>query len=200
MNTTIIEPNDPSESLVSKTIRLVVSRWWLLAAAGLLLLSIGIWVIRSPFQSYLTLSKVFAMGMIGTGLSDIFLAVFNKHSKRRIWWLLAGIADIVIGIYLFNNILFTIILMPLVIGLWTLYRGVIAIGDVFHLRDFPMGNWHHLLIVAIAAVVMALFLLACPYIGIENIFLFSGLSFVAAGLFRLYLALILRNLKSPFTH
>lgn len=189
------QQKEPVNSAVFATGRQSISQWWILLIAGLLLIAVGIWVIDAPFRSYLALSWIFAVGMIGTGLADIFLALFNRHSRRWVWWLLAGIADIIIGVFLFNNTLLTIILLPVVIGLWTLYRGVMAIGDVFHMRAYPFFNWHRLLITALAAVAMALFLLACPAIGIENIFLFSGLALVAAGIFRCYLSLKLRTLK-----
>ncbi len=189
------QQKEPVNSTVFATGRQSISQWWILLIAGLLLIGVGICVIDAPFRSYLALSWIFAVGMTGTGLADIFLALFNRHSRRWVWWLLAGIADIIIGVFLFNNNLLTIILLPVVIGLWTLYRGVMAIGDVFHLRAYPFFNWHRLLITALAAVAMALFLLACPAIGIENIFLFSGLAFVAAGIFRCFLSLKLRNLK-----
>ena len=186
---------EPVKSTVLATVRQSISKWWIFLIAGLLLIAAGIWVINAPFQSYLALSWVFAVGMIGSGLADISLALFNRHSRRWVWWLIAGIADIIIGVFLFNNTLLTIILLPVVIGLWTLYRGVMAIGDVFHLRAYPFFNWHRLLITALAAGAMALFLLACPAIGIENIFLFSGLAFIATGIFRVYLSFNLRNLN-----
>lgn len=189
------QPPETVKSLVFTAIRQVISHWWLVLAAGLLLITVGVWVIMAPVQSYLALSWVFAVGMIGTGLADVGFALLNRHSKRWIWWMLAGIADIVIGSFLYNNTLFTIILLPLVIGLWTLYRGVMAIGDAFHIRKYRSGNWRRLLFTALAAAAMALFLLACPVIGIENIFLISGMAFIAAGIFRVYLSFKLRNLK-----
>jgi uncharacterized membrane protein HdeD (DUF308 family) len=64
-----------------------------------------------------------------------------------------------------------------------------AIGDAFHIRTYKFGNWRRLLFTAAVALMMALLLMACPVIGIENIFLFSGLAFIAAGIFRIYLSL-----------
>lgn len=183
-----------AEGLLFKTIHTILRNWWLLLINGLLLIGLGIWVIRSPFQSYLALSWLFAVGLIGTGVLDIVFAGTNRHSKRWIWWLLAGIADIIVGAFLFDNRLLTIILLPLVVGLWTFYKGFMAIGDSLHIRSYPFGDWRRLLFLALLAVVMASLLLLCPVIGIENIFLFSGLAFIAAGLFRVYLSLKLRRI------
>ncbi|MCC8425487.1 HdeD family acid-resistance protein [Mucilaginibacter sp. UR6-11] len=193
MKTTITEPL-PVENLLIKTMQDILKNWWLLLIAGLLLAGLGAWIIRSPFQSYLTLSWLFAVGMIGTGLADILFAWTNRHSKRWIWWFLAGIADLVIGTYLFNNKLITIVLLPLIVGLWTFYKGFMAVGDALHIRAYNFGNWRRLLFTAVLVVLMASLLLLCPVVGIENIFFFSGLAFLAAGLFRIYLALKLRQI------
>ncbi|MCQ6959204.1 HdeD family acid-resistance protein [Mucilaginibacter aquariorum] len=177
-------------------IRDILRNWWLLLATGLLLISVGIWIIDSPFQSYLTLSWVFAIGIVGTGILDILFALTNLESKRWRWWLLAGVFDLFAGAYLFNNSLITIVLLPLVIGLWTCYKGCMAIGDALHVRAYSFGNWRRLLFTGLVVVFMAALLLACPIIGIENIFLFSGLSIIAAGVFRVYWAMQLRRLAS----
>lgn len=172
-----------------KKIAGILRHWWLMLVTGLLLLGIGTWVLYHPFQSYLNLSCFFAIGMVITGLLDIIFALKNRQNRRWMWWLLAGIADIVVGIYLFNNTLITIVFLPLVIGLWTFYKGFMAIGDAFHIRTYKFGNWRRLLFTAAVALMMALLLMACPVIGVENIFLFSGLAFIAAGIFRIYLSL-----------
>jgi uncharacterized membrane protein HdeD (DUF308 family) len=184
-----------TEAPFFKTIRIILRHWWLLLINGVLLIAVGIWVIRSPFQSYLVLSWLFAIGVIGTGILDIVFAWTNRHSKRWIWWMLAGIADVVVGTYLFNNKLITILLLPIIIGLWTFYKAFMAIGDAIHIRSYHFGNWRRLLFMAVLAVFMALLLLACPVIGIENIFFFSGLAIIAVGLFRLYLSLKLRKIE-----
>lgn len=171
-----------------KTLSDILRHWWLMLAAGMLLIAVGVWVLYHPFQSYLTLSWVFAVGMIGVGALDIIFAWNNRHSKRWIWWLIAGIADIVVGTYLFNETLITIVFLPLIIGLWTFYKGFMAIGDTFHIRAYNFTNWRRLLFTAVVALLMASLILLCPVIGIENIFLFSGMAFLAAGLFRVYLS------------
>lgn len=186
------------ETIPFKTVRRIINHWWLILAAGLLLVGTGIWVIKSPFQSYLSLSWVFAIGLIGTGIFEISFALINHHLRGWIWRIIAGIVDLVIGVFLFNNTLITIVLLPLVIGLWALYRGLMAIGDAFHIRSYGFGDWRRLLFSALIIIAMAGLILACPAIGIENIFLYSGIAFIAAGAFRIYLALKLRKVKHTY--
>ena len=43
-----------------KTIRESINYWWLILLGGVLLIIVGIWVISSPIESYLSLSLLFA--------------------------------------------------------------------------------------------------------------------------------------------
>lgn len=179
--------------------RPVLRNWWFLLTAGLFLIGIGICVIYSPFQTYLTISWVLPPAMVGTGVLDIMFAWTNRHSKRWVWWLLAGLADVLLGVYLFDNQLVTILLLPVLVGLWTWYKGLIALGDAWHIRSYGMGNWRRLLLSAVIAVVMAGLVLSCRFVGLENIFLLSGLAFIAAGIYRVLWALRMRRIAAIMT-
>ncbi|MCR8560787.1 DUF308 domain-containing protein [Mucilaginibacter sp. BJC16-A38] len=182
-----------------KTMRNNINHWWLILVAGILLLGVGAWVIKSPFQSYLSLSWVFAIGLVGTGIFEIGFALINHHNLRGwVWRLIAGIFDIIIGVYLFNNTLITIAFLPLIISLWAIFRGLTAVGDAFHIRAYGLGDWRRLLFTAFIIIAMAALILACPSIGIENIFLYSGFAIMAAGAFRIYLAFKLRKIKQIY--
>lgn len=176
----------------SQTVRFVAGKWWLVLATGIMLSATGLWVMFSPFHAYLRLSGFVAVAIFATGLLDILIAA-DQRNRHWFWWLLAGVADLIIGYYLYNNTLITIVLLPLVIGFWTVYKGLIGIGDSLHIRKYKMGNWHRLMFIAVVAVCMALLLLACPLIGIERIFLFSGLAVFTAGIFRVFLAFKVKN-------
>lgn len=183
-----VTPDKVKDPLFS-TLSHILRHWWLMLVTGLLLTGAGVWVLYYPFWSFLALSRFFSAGMVGAGLLDILFALNNRRSKRWMWWLPAGIADIVIGVYLFNDALIAIVLLPLIIGLWTFYKGFMAIGDAWHIQFYGAGNWRRLLFTAVLVLLMGLLLMVCPLIGIENIFLFSGLALIAAGLFRIHLSL-----------
>lgn len=188
--------DDNIRSVLFDKLRPVLRNWWFLFTAGLILVGTGICVIFSPFQTYLTISWIFPPAMIGTGVIDMLFAWTNRHSRRWIWWLLAGLADALIGVYLFDNQLVTILLLPVVIALWTWYKALMGIGEALHIRAYKTGNWRRLLFAAIIVMVMAALLLSCQFVGIENVFLLSGLALIAAGIFRVYWALRLHSIAA----
>jgi uncharacterized membrane protein HdeD (DUF308 family) len=187
------------KTLSFKMIENMIRYWWLVLMAGILLIAVGIWVIKVPFGSYLSLSWIFAIGMIGTGVFEIFFSYINCGSARR-WGinLVAGIVDLLVGGYLLENPLITILLLPLIVGLWVLFRGMTAIGDALHIRSHGVKGWKRLLFTAITIMVLALLILACPIIGIENLIYLTGLSFIAAGFFRIILSLKLQRLRHDY--
>jgi uncharacterized membrane protein HdeD (DUF308 family) len=63
-----------------KTIRESINYWWLILLSGVLLIIVGIWVISSPIESYLSLSLLFAWGILLTGIFEIIFAVSNRKS------------------------------------------------------------------------------------------------------------------------
>ncbi len=179
----------------------MINHWWLILLAGFLLIGIGIWIIISPFQSYLALSWVFAIGMIGTGIFEILFSLVNYQSiKRWGWTFIAGIIDLMIGGYLLNNPLISMVLLHLIVGLWMLFRGITAIGDALHIRSYGFNDWKRLLFTAITIILLALLILACPIIGIENLILWTGLAFIVTGVFRIYLAFKLRSVKKDLNN
>lgn len=177
----------------------MIRYWWLMLLTGILLIAVGIWVINAPFGSYLSLSWIFAIGMISTGVFEIFFSHINYGSAKR-WGLnlAVGIVDLLVGGYLLDNPLITMLLLPLIVGLWVLFRGMTAIGDALHIRSHGVKGWKRLLFTAITIIVLALLILACPIIGIENLIFLTGLAFIAAGIFRIILSLKLQKLKHEY--
>jgi uncharacterized membrane protein HdeD (DUF308 family) len=136
------------------------------------------------------------MGMIGTGIFELMSSLINRGSVKRWGWVLvAGIVDLSVGGYLLSAPLITMLLLPLIVGLWMLFRGITAIGNALHIRSAGDKSWKRLLFAAITVILLSLFILACPIIGIENLILWTGFAFIATGIFRIYLAFKLRAIK-----
>lgn len=134
--------------------------------------------------------------MISTGLFELVFLVVNHRSIRRwLWPMIGGIADLVIGGYLLENPLIGMLLLPVLVGLWFLFRGITAVGDALHIRSHGYKGWKRLLFKAFTILLMAGLILAFPAIGLENLILWTSLAFIAAGVFRCYLTLKIRQWK-----
>ena len=184
------------EPLSGKPIQNIIRHWWLVLFAGVLLIGLGVWVVSSPFQSYLSLSLLFAACVVAAGLFELTFSIVNHKIMNGWGWMLAGgMIDVFVGGYLFYYPLITMIILPLIVGFWLLFRGIMAIGNALDVRSYGFGDWRWLLFTGVTIILLALLILVNPDFGIFNIIVWTGLAFIFAGIFRIYLSLKLRKLK-----
>lgn len=164
--------------------------------AGILLIGLGVWVISSPLESYISLSLAFAIIIFGTGIFEIIFSIRNHKSIERWGWILAGgIFDVLIGAYLLYYPAITMGVLPLIVGFWIAFRGVMAIGNAFEIRSYGFTDWGWLLFTGIIITLIGLIILVNPAWGVINIIIWTGLAFIFAGTFRIYISLKFRKLK-----
>ena len=173
------------------------SYWWLVLLGGILLIAIGIFTILRPFQSYLSLSLVFAAGMVATGLFESFFCFANyKSVKGWGWILLGGLLDVFLGGYLFSYPLITMMVLPLIIGLWLLFRSIMSVGHALQFRAIGIRNWQSLMYVGFVTGVLAILVLWYPGLGITGLIFCTGIAFISAGVFRIYLSIKLKKINN----
>ncbi|RIV25262.1 HdeD family acid-resistance protein [Fibrisoma montanum] len=184
------------ENSVRKSVRRVIRNWWLLLLTGLLLLALGIWIIASPEDSYRSLSILFSVSLTITGLTEVAAAVSHRQSIDGWGWTLAGgLIDLALGLYFLANLDVTMTVLPILLGIWLLFRGVLAIGTSMNLRAYGAPNWGLSLALGIGIIVFAFLIVNNPSFGALNIVVWTGLSLILAGIFRIILSLRLRKLK-----
>lgn len=170
-------------------------RWWLFLLTGLLLMAIGIWSFVSPMQAYLSLSILFAMGILLTGIMEtVFALSARKSIAGWTWTLCSGILDIVIGAYLAIYPGITVEILPFILGFWLLFRGVSTVGFALDMKSYHESNRGLLLVFGLVIIFLGCTVLVVPAFGVVDIMLWTGLSFVAAGIFRIMLAYRLKVL------
>lgn len=171
------------------------SNWWLIAIGGTLLVGVGIWTLLSPFDSYLSLSLIFAAVMVAAGFFEILFSMANfRHFRGWGWHLLTGAVDCFVGIYLFSYPLITMIILPVVIGLWLLFRGLITTGTALGLQTGGLNSWIWLLVIGVFNILIAFVILFHPALGISGLIIWTGVAFMLAGVFRVYLSVRLKQI------
>lgn len=179
-----------------KTVQQSVTNWWLILLAGILLIGFGVWVIASPVVSYISISKVLAFCILATGIFEIIFALVNfKSIESWGWVLVSGLIDFSIGGYLFLYPLITMVILPIIVGLWLLFRGALSIANAIDLRAYGFNEWGWVLFAGILIVILAFVILTNPIFGVINIIIWTACAFIWAGVFRIILALKLRKLK-----
>ena len=170
--------------------------WWLMLLAGVLFIGLGIWILASPVASYLSLSLMFAFGMLFAGVFEIVFAIGNyKRLQGWGWTLMGGLIDLFLGLYLLNYPLLTMVVMPLVMGLWMLFRGCMAIGSSLELRAYGVMDWTWLLVTGILIVLLSLLIIGSPVFAAINIVVWTAFAFIVSGVFRILLSLQLKKLS-----
>lgn len=180
----------------SQNIKASVQYWWLFLLTGILLTGIGIWIFVSPAAAYVTLSVLFAVSMLVTGIFESVFALTVRRSLRGWGWTFAGgILDMVIGIYLLSFPGISMLVLPFILGFWLLFKAFSAIGFSLDMRSHHEPYWGALLFTGILIGFLGFMVLAVPAFGVLNIIVWTALSFVTAGIFRIILAFRLKKLS-----
>ena len=89
---------------IFKTITNTVKHWYLSMFVGILFIILGIYVFTVPLETYVTLSYIFSISFLVSGILDIYFSISNRNSLSGWGWQLAlGIMTLYIGIYLLAN-------------------------------------------------------------------------------------------------
>jgi len=182
---------------ILRSIKEAVNYWWLLLLTGLILVCVGIWIIVSPAAAYVSLSVLFAVGILATGIFETAFALSIRRSIDGWGWSLAsGLLDIIVGAYLLMYPGITMTVLPFILGFWLVFRGFSGVGFAFDMKSYGASDWGWLLLLAIGVIFFGFMILAVPAFGVTNILVWTSISFIVAGAFRIFLALRLRKLKA----
>jgi len=171
--------------------------WWLMCSAGILFIGLGVWILASPVSSYLSLSLFFACGMLFAGVFEVVFAIGN-HTNLKGWgWTLAGgMIDLLLGAYLLYYPLLSMIVLPMIMGLWMLFRGCMAIGSSLELRAYGVLDWIWLLVTGVLIVLLSLLIIAHPLLAAFTVVIWTAFAFILSGIFRIFLSIQLRKLAA----
>ncbi|MFI5154421.1 MAG: HdeD family acid-resistance protein [Chitinophagales bacterium] len=140
---------------------------------------------------------LFGASILTTGFFETVFAISARKSMEGWGWTLAsGLLDILIGVYLLTYPAVTMVILPFVLGFWLLFRGFSAVGFSFDIKSYGDSNWGWFLLLAIGIILFAFMILAVPAFGVANIIVWTALSFIFAGVFRIILAFRLKKWKS----
>lgn len=175
--------------------RQAVRHWWVSLLVGILAIGLGIWCISAPWATIIALSYVFAITFLISGLSEIIFAVSNKDSISGWGWTLAsGIIDILFGIIILTlpPAMLTLILAYFV-GFWIMFRSIWGIGSAADLQRLNVKGWGWLMALAIIGVIISFIFILSPVFTAGFVVALVSISFVAYGIFRIYLGFKLRS-------
>jgi uncharacterized membrane protein HdeD (DUF308 family) len=111
---------------------------WLHIVIGVLFVIGGIAALTSPFQTFTILAALIGVFLVVKGTFDFVIGIATRH-EIDLWWvtMIAGIIEIVIGIWAVGYPGRSAALLILWVGIGAIVRGIAEIATGFHVRRYP---------------------------------------------------------------
>lgn len=161
----------------------MVTNWWLALIVGILSLVVGFVVLINPVESYFTFALWLGVAIFISGIVGLVLSLSSRNRVvRSVWAILAAVIDIFIGILLMFNIMLSAEVMPLLLGIWLLYRGFTLLIGGLDLQRYNIRDAGWIIFGSVAMIVVALIILWLPEtLGVEAVVLFIAIAFLVYG-------------------
>ena len=168
----------------------LINRWWLSLFVGLVAICVGFIILVNPVASYYTFAVWLGVAILLSGIFGLMQSLGSKnYFVHRGWLMLASAADVIIGIVLILNALLSEVFMPVLLGVWLLYRGGTMLIQGFDLRNYGIKDAGWVVFYAALIVALAIAVLWLPMtFGVEAVILFVAIAFIAYGISTISLA------------
>ena len=180
----------------SKTVR----HWWLYMLTGILSIIAGIIVFCNPIESYLTLSIMFGILMLISGIVELVVSATSRnYFTTRGYSIANGILNLILGIFLCCYPRVTMLALPVILGVWMLLNSFTIIGlgsdmDSFRVRG---SGW-----VIAGGVILLLLSLGITFfpltLGTASVVILTGCAFIFFGALLIALSIRLRRIHEHF--
>ena len=168
------EPRDPGRSF-----------WWIRLVLGLVAVVVGVLVLAWPEATVTVVAVMFGLNLLVDGFMRVLQAILSpaEHVAARVLYGLLGIVSVVIGVLCLRNLLQTVAVLVLLVGLSWLIAGIIELVVV--LSTGPPTRWtaHTALGLGtgVVAVLAGTVVLAYPKVTLGTLVVLLGASLLVYG-------------------
>ena len=183
---------------ILEKIEKIIKYWYAPLISGIAFIGAGILTFVFAKATVFTLCIFFGLSFLISGVLETVSSVVNRKKLiNRGWTLVLGVVNLLFGVLLLTHLFGTMIVIALFLGLSVSFR---SIGGIILSLSMKNTNpkWRYLLAFGITGVVFAIILLLHPLFAWKTILLFTGITFIAAGIFSIFLSLYLRALKERY--
>lgn len=154
--------------------------------SGICLLILGIYLILNPLVALNYIAIMLAIIILIQGIAGIIDYSNLKKKSGKQWELFSAILNTIFGIFiLFSplNLVLTAVI-PIVFGLWVMFKGLMQCIESIKLNKINNENeiWIYLLIFGILNFLMGILMLANPLIPAFTLAFYIGMGFIVTGL------------------
>jgi uncharacterized membrane protein HdeD (DUF308 family) len=184
------------KNIVSELVT-TIKHWWLFLVVGILMFIGGVWVVRTPVASYVTLSWLFGVLVLADGFFYVFFSLSNtRHLAGWGWYLAIGILEVLIGLYLFMNPVILLTILPFVVGFWLMFRGISMISSSLDLKNHSIRGWGWVLTFGILLTIVSFWMIVDPTFGAMNVIMLTSFALIFLGISYILLSFKLKKIKS----
>ena len=173
-----------------------LKHWYIPLVTGIIFILLGIYIFTVPLETYLTLSYLFSISFIVSGVLEILFSIQNRSLLSGWgWYLTSGLLTFGIGIYLIANPEISIATLPFVAGFTLLFRSAYGLGFSFDLKEYGVIEWGNIAILSVIGIIVSFLLLFNPLFTGVSLIVITGLAFITTGTVAILLSFRLKKLK-----
>ena len=183
------------EHLTSRVAR-AVKHWWLMLIAGLVCLAMGVVVFVFPLESYVTLAILFGVMMLAVGAIQLIVAsTSGNYLTMRGYFVVGGVLDLMLGIFLCIYPGVTLVALPLMLGVWMLYNSFIIIAFGGDMETFRLGGSGLVVAGGVILLLLSVLVLLNPLgAGVQTVIIIAGIGLLVLGCLLCMLSLKLKHI------
>ena len=170
------------EHLVRKASR-AIKHWWLMGIAGLLCIITGIAVFVFPIQSYVALSIIFGVLVLLVGAAQLIIAsTSNNYLAMKGYWIVGGVLDVLLGIFLciYPNV--TLMLLPVMMGIWMMYHSFMILAFAGDMENFGVKGSGTTIFGGVLLLLLSIMVLINPFgAGVATVIVVAGVGLLCLG-------------------
>ncbi|MBQ7219914.1 MAG: DUF308 domain-containing protein [Synergistaceae bacterium] len=125
---------------------------------GAILIILGVLTMRYPLEAIMSAGVIIGIGLLASGLN--YFSAFYFFGLKR--FILLGLLDFVIGVYMIIQPGITAFVIPFVVGAWLLTTGLSRVGLSLWLGGARIPGWWLMLINGIVLIGLAVLMCAAP--------------------------------------
>jgi uncharacterized membrane protein HdeD (DUF308 family) len=192
-------PPAPSFGEADRPVRTGPDRsfWWIRLVLGLVAVLVGVLVMAWPEATVTVVAVLFGLNLLVDGFMRVLQAILSPAESvaARVLYGLLGIVSVVIGVLCLRNLLQTVAVLVLLVGLSWLIAGIIEL--VVALSSGPPSRWTARTALDLGTGVVALLagavVLAYPKVSLGTLVVLLGASLLVYGAVSIMNAFRLRS-------
>lgn len=174
----------------------VIRHWWLYMLCGILCMVAGIAVFIFPMESYMTMGLLFGILMLFVGAAQLIVASSSGNFlAMKGYVIVGGILDLIMGIILCINPAVSLVLMPVLLGIWMLYHSFMIMAFGGDMETFRIDGSGWTIAGGALLMLLSIFVLVNPMsAGVATVVTLAGVGLIVFGLLLCVLSFKLKDL------